>query len=291
MKMLNFVKAIFFIALLPIIFENTVSAQDKQKEEVAYGWQKMMIGALNLTQSSFDNWVQGGENLFSWQLTLNFKFVNKQEKTNWANTGKLGFGLTRTGDKESRKSTDEIKLESVYTYKIGILINPYIAFNGETQFGAGYNYATNPKTQISDFMDPAYFRESIGIGFEPNDYLKTRLGFSFKQTNTNNYPAPYADNPETTSLIEQTRNEMGAESVTDLNWKISSNTLLISKLELFSTLKAFDEIDVNWDNTLTAKISKYFNMNLQFRLFYDKDISPKRQIKQALALGFSYSFM
>jgi hypothetical protein len=281
-------KYLFFLIL--IAFPITILAQDKPAEEPKYGWQKEMVGGLNLTQTSFDNWKQGGENSYAWQLNLNLKFINDQEKTNWSNTGKLTYGSNKTGDQEMRKSIDEIKLESVLTYKLGVLINPYVAVTGETQFAPGYNYGTDPKSQISAFMDPGYIRESVGIGIKPNEIVKTRLGAALKHTITSDYPAPYADDPATLD-IEKIKNEFGAESVTDLDWKVSENSLFTSKLELFSAFTTFNEIDVNWDNILTTKISKYFNVNFNFKLFYDRDISKMRQIKQAIALGVSYNFL
>lgn len=269
----------------------TTVAQEKATEEPKYGWQKELVGGLNLTQTSFDNWRQGGENSYAWQVNFNLKFINDQEKTNWSNTGKFSYGSTKTGDQEMRKSIDEIKLESVFTYKLGVLINPYVAVTGETQFAPGYNYGSDPKTQISAFMDPGFLRESAGIGIKPNEIVKTRLGLSFKQTVTSDYPKLYGVDDLSTTKIEKIKNEIGAESVTDLSWKVSENSLFTSKLELFSALSTFKQIDVNWDNILTTKISKYFNVNFNFKLFYDRDISKMRQIKQAIALGVSYSFL
>jgi hypothetical protein len=278
------------LVLVILSFTVAIFAQEKPAEAPKYGWQKEMVGAVNLTQTSFDNWAAGGENSLAWQLVLNYKFINDQAKTNWANSGKFGYGTIKSGDLEARKSVDEVKMESVFTYKLGTYINPFISVTGETQFAKGYNYGTEPKIAISKFFDPAYFRESIGFGYQPNQTIKTRLGAALKQTLTSDYPVPYADDPETAE-IEKTKNEIGAESVTDFSWKVSANSLLTAKLEMFSTLSAVDEIDVNWDNVFTTKISKYFNVNFNFKLFYDKDISPKRQIKQALAFGLTYSFL
>ena len=282
---------IFSLFLSGYVFAQD-EAKDKQAEEPKYGWQNEMIGGINLTQTSFDNWAKGGENSFAWQFNLNFKFINDQKKFNWANSGKFSYGSIKTGDENIRKSIDEIKLESVYTYKLGVYINPYVATTGETQFAPGYDYNKKPKEQLSAFIDPAYFRESIGVGYQAKKIVKTRLGVAFKQTVTqsDDYPVNFADDPKTVET-ENLKNEIGAESVTDVSWKITNNTLFTSKLELFSNMKAFDEIDVNWDNVLTTKISKYFNVNLNFKLFYDKDISIKRQIKEAIALGFTYNFL
>jgi putative salt-induced outer membrane protein YdiY len=284
-------KSVVLVLFLSISWGTYVFAQEKPEEQPKYGWQKEMVGGINLTQTSLSNWTQGGENSFAWQLNFNFKFINNREKFNWANSGKLTYGSTKIGDQEFRKSLDEIKLESVLTYKFGKQINPYVALTAETQFGPGYNYGTEPKTQISSFMDPGYFRESIGVGYKPNDIVKTRLGVALKQTFTSDYPIPYADDPDTVDKIEKTKNEFGAESVTDISWKITKNSLFTSKLELFYAFKAFDETDVNWDNVFTIMISKYINININFKLFYDKDISNKRQIKQAIAFGLSYSFL
>lgn len=284
-------KSVGFVLFLLIFLGFHAFAQEKQEEEPKYGWLKEMVGGINLTQTSLSNWTQGGENSFAWQLNFNFKFINRQEKYNWANSGKFTYGSTKLGGQEFRKSIDEIKLESVFTYKLGIYVNPFIACTAETQLAPGYNYKTDPKTQISAFMDPGYFRESIGFGYQPNEIVKSRLGVALKQTITSDFPVPYADDPDTIDKIEKIKNEFGAESVTDISWKVTKSSLFASKLELFYAFKAFDETDVNWDNIFTIMISKYINVNINFKLFYDKNISKKRQIYQAISFGFTYSFL
>jgi hypothetical protein len=277
------------VIILIFTFVSISFSQETEKTQPEYGWKKELIGNLNFTQNNFDNWSQGGENSWSWQLDINVKFVNDQEKYNWSNSGKCSFGKTKIGDVEARKAADEIKLESVYTYKFGVYVNPYIAATGKTQFTKGYIYDNNFKKAVSNFMDPAYFTESIGVGYAPNDKIKSRLGAALKETITSDFP--YADDPTTTDKIEKTKVEIGAESTTDINLKLSETILFTSKLELFSNLERVDEIDVNWDNLFSAKISKYISVSLNVCLFYDKDISKKRQLKETLAVGLSYSFL
>ncbi len=260
------------------------------QDETANVWKKSAQGGVSLTQTGFDNWAAGGENAFAWQMNLSYKFVQDLERINWSNTGKFLYGAAKTGDADMRKSVDEIKLESVLTYKLGSKINPFIAITGETQFKAGYNYSPDSTFQISAFLDPGYFRESFGAGYDINKGMGTRLGLSLKQTVTSNYPAPYADDPAT-SDIETIRSEFGAESVTDLTFEVSENAVYVSKLELFTTFSALDEIDASWDNTLTVKVSDYINMNMNLKIVYDKDISAKRQMKQSMAFGLNYTFI
>jgi len=277
---------LFFLCHVVFVWGQT---SEPEATTPKYGWQKAMSAGLNLTQTSFDNYVQGGENTMTWQLNATYKFVNDQEKTNWANSGKLNYGMSKSGKDESKKSIDEIKLETVYTYKLGINIDPYIAGTAESQFGPGYNYTAKPNAEISNFADPIYFRESAGLGYKPKPEIATRLGFAMKQTLTDNYPIPFADDPKTLA-IEKTKQEYGMESVTDLDLKVSANSKLTSKLELFSNLKTFEEIDVNWDTILIAQVTKYINLYFNVKMLYDKDISKKRQLKQALAAGITYSF-
>jgi len=277
-----------FLSGIVLLLTGMISAQENKQKEPQWGWKKEATAAVNMTQSSFDNYVQGGENSTAWQARLGLKFVNDQEKFNWENTGKFEYGRNKTGKEESRKSVDELKIESVLTYKVGGEINPYASATAETQFAAGYNYNQTPKIEISNFIDPGYFREAIGAGFKPNEIIMARVGAAMKQTVTNNYTS-FADDPGT-SKVESVRNEMGAEGVIDVNYKISENSLVISKVELFSNFKKFDEIDVIWDTDLTAKITKFIAFNFNVKLVYDKDISIKRQLKQVMGVGLSYSF-
>jgi hypothetical protein len=282
------VGAIFMVtAVAALGFPVASSADD---EAPAYGWKKEMVANLNVTQASFDNWAAGGENTLAWQLNVNGKFTHVAERREWANSAKVAYGQAKIGDAGSRKSVDEISLETILTYKAGIYVDPYVAASAETQVLKGYKYTESDETQVSAFLDPGYFTQSAGVGRSQGDVFKTRLGVSLKETITDKFPQPYADDPETED-VEKTRVEVGAESVTDLSLKLRQNLLFTSRVEIFSNLEAFDEIDVKWDNVLAAKVDKYVEVNLNVKLVYDSDVSKKRQIKQALALGLTYSFL
>lgn len=279
-------KIILFIAILFL----TISSSLYSQEEPKIGWKNTVTGNLNFSQSSFSNWTQGGENNWAWQLDLHGKFENNRQKSNWTTTAKISYGRTKISDQESKKSADEIRLESVFTYKVNTYVNPYFAVTGETQLTKGFDFSQSPKVEISKFLDPGYFTESAGFGFEPFKDFKTRLGVALKQTVASAFAARYSDDPETTE-IEKIRSEIGAESATDFSRKLSENILFTAKLELFSNLKSFEAIDVRWDNVFSAKVSKYIGVSFNFKLLYDRDISLKRQIKQVLGVGVTYSFL
>ena len=285
MKQLYFVLFIFLTVSITL-------GQEEEKKEPEYGWKNQIVGDLNFTQNQFTDWVQGGEDSWSWALNISAKFEESREKYNWANSAKLAYGQTSIGGSDPRKADDEIKLESVYTYKLGNSLNPYAAATMHTQLAEGKIYADasdNKGTAVSNFFDPGYFTESIGAEYKPGDTFKTRAGVAAKQTIASDYA--YADDPDTKNKIEDFKNEMGAESVTDLNLKVSEQILYESKLEIFSNFEGTDEIDVNWDNTFSAHVSELVKVSFNFRLLYDKDIFYKRQLKQTLAIGLSYTFL
>ncbi|MEW6516138.1 MAG: DUF3078 domain-containing protein [candidate division FCPU426 bacterium] len=256
----------------------------------ASSWKPEAVGQMNLAQNSFDNWTQGGTESLAWQATLQGKLTNDAPEYNWANSAKLAFGQIKVGAEELKKSVDEIRLESVLSYKLKIQIDPYVGVKAETQFTTGYDYKDTGKVAISAFLDPGYFTESLGVGYNAGSVVKTRLGFAAKQTVTNLYPAPYADDPQTPG-IEKIKSELGLESVTDLSLKLTDTILFTSTLEAFSNLKATDQIDVRWDNLLSTSLSTFLTMGFNVQLYYNKDVSTKRQIKEALTLGLTYTLI
>lgn len=253
-------------------------------------WKNQIAGSLNLTQAQFDNWSPGGENTFAWQLNLNSSSSLDQSHFSWTTTSKVSYGQAKVGDLGTRKSADELRVESVYVQKLGVLVNPYASALIQTQMTKGYIYSEDDPFPVSDFFDPGYITVSIGVGYEPVPILRTRLGGATKTTITREYAVGLTDDPAT-EKVEKTKTEFGALSVTELRTPLSENILLTSKLDLFSTFESLRQTDVRWDTILSAKISRYVDVSFNVELFYDSNVSPKRQVKQLLALGLSYTFL
>ena len=264
-------------------------AQDTTKAP-DYGWKHTLVSGLNLTQVAFTDWAQGGENALAWALTLEGKSVNDLERSNWSNSYKFAFGQARLGGLGLRKTDDKIDLETIFTYKLGTYINPYAAATLKSQFAQGYKYdAAGNKTPVSKFFDPGYLTQSVGAVYQPMPEIKTRFGAALREIFTSEFTG-YADDP-TTSTIEKTRVDGGLESVTGVEWKMDGNILFTSKLELFAPFKTIDEIVVRNDNTIAASVNKYITVNLNVQLINEKQISPRTQIKETLAIGLTYRLL
>jgi hypothetical protein len=281
-------KRLIQLALITLFIPLILFAEDKKEEKKpVYGWIKETIITLNYSQSKFDNWSRGGENTLTWQAELRAKFEKNEIKYNWLSKGYMVYGKTQVAEERSKKAFDELRLESVYTYKMGVHVNPYASFTGLTQFTPGYEYTDSTQIEVSNFWDPAFLTESIGFGFKIGETFKTRFGAALKQTITRIYNS-YSDDPDTPK-IEKLDNSIGAESVTDLQIKFTDDIIYISMLQLFSDFSAIDEVDVRWNNLFVAKLLKYVSVSFTFNLAYDKNISYKREIQQVFAIGFTYS--
>jgi hypothetical protein len=284
-KLIQIMMAVIFTSM-PLLAQ-----EEEKKEEPKLGWENKFIGTLNLSQTALSNWPAGGDNSWNWLLNLNGSFVDIQEAFDWANTFRIQYGQSKLGSDDMKKTDDEFFFESVFTYKVWNKFNPYAALTAQTQFTEGYDYSTDPKTQISNFLDPGFFRQGFGFDYNPDKNYKTRLGIAFKQTVADEFAAIWSDDPDTEDEIETLRSEVGLESVTDVSVNVSELIIYVTKVQLFSNLNRFDEIDVNWDNLFSAKVADYLSVTLSLVLVYDKDISLQRQLKQTLAVGLTYSFL
>jgi len=274
-----------------LVFCNVNPVLCEKEKPPPLGWDNEMLVYLNFNQASYDNWSQGGENSLGWHTGLSGTFTDYASSREWVNSIRIAYGMQKIGDQDSRKSIDEIRLGSVYNYTAGYFVDPYVAFKFESQFSRGYAYSDSDRVEISNFMDPGYFTESLGLGRAfLEKTVRSRLGLAFKQAVTDKFPIPYADDPETAE-IEKIRSDIGLEWVTAADWPISENLRYVALADVFSDMTASNRIDVRWDNLLAARVASFVTVALDFRLFYDRDISTRRQISQALSIGITYTLV
>ena len=255
-----------------------------------YGWHHGMVAGLNLTQVSFKDWAQGGENALSYTVFVNGASVLDCETINWSNSYKLSFGQTRLGSQGLRKTDDEIYYEALLIYKFGTTVNPYVSATFRTQFAEGFTYDNNgTATGVSKFFDPEYFTQSAGVAWKPVPEVTTRIGAAVREIFTSQF-THYASDP-LPAAPQKSRVEGGIESVTEVAWSFADNLTFSSRLELFAPLKSMDRVYARCENLITAKVNKYVSANFGVQFLHDLNASPRTQIKQVLAMGVSYSIL
>ena len=264
-------------------FQEKASTVEKDTTK-PFGWAKSVVAGANLTQASFTNWVQGGENALSYTLWFNGNATENLVSSNWSNTLKLAFGQSRLGKQSLRKTDDEIYFETLFIYKVGVYVNPYASATARTQFATGYTYdEAGTATAVSAFLDPGFFTQSVGAAYVPAAGVKTRLGLALREVLTSKYNK-YAGG-------KKSQVWGGAESVTDVDWEFAKNMQLISRLEVFAPFKDISEVYVRFDNTIAAKVNEYVNVSFNVQTIYDGSVSGHMQVKEVLAIGLSYQFI
>lgn len=275
------------LILILFLFSGLIFAQEK--DSTLYKWNPSLVTGLNISQIAFSNWTQGGENSLTWTLTGDFGLKYKTEQWAFKNQLKAAYGRTKQGGEDFITNDNELYMESVLSYHAGWIVDPYFSNILRTQVTEGFDYSTTPATKISDFFDPGYITQSIGLNYDKNENIQTRLGLAFQEVVTSQF-TQYSDDPDTPEL-EKFKFETGIESVTDANFTLDKNLILKSKLRLFSRFESLDVWDVRWDNTITAKVNSWLNVNFSYLLIYQKDQSPTAQMKQALQLGIVYTII
>lgn len=285
-----------------MIFSLSVSAEDKA-DSLKYfkGWKKSLDIDLTATQASYsDSWTGGEAGSFNWVSNANGIFSKwLAEWFRLKNLVKLSFGQTITQDQETKnwskpeKSSDKIDLESVGLFNMHAWVDPFVAGRFESQFLDASNEAHK------QYIDPIRLTFSGGTAKElyvtENDEIMTRLGLAAKHNRNRLY--------DEVNLRDYTYTETegGIESNTDIKIALADKLGYIGKLTVYKAFAISDEetqpdddwkaVDINWENTITASISKYIKVSFYTQLLYDKQISRKGRLKETLAFGLTYKLM
>jgi hypothetical protein len=269
------------------------AARKKAAEEAPLGWTQEMIGGLGFTQTEFENYAEGGESSLTWTSSLQYRLRQRTEKRFWLTEGYAEFGQTKLGTEEIRKATDRLRVTSLHLWTLGAWVDPFIALDAQTQFASGYDYATDPKTETSRFMNPFYFRQSAGVSKTLAPGLKTRLGVALDETIVTDeaFASRYTDDDPADGKLDKSRIQTGIESVTRFERSFDEGRLdVLSELMLFSKFESPDKVDVYWVNKFTAKVLDYIGIVLATEVRYDEDIIKRTQFKEVLSIGLTHTF-
>ncbi len=269
-----------------IYISNILFAQDTSRVIITT---KASTG-LNISQISFSNWAQGGEDSFTWTFTGNLSITTKSENWTTRNTFKLAFGRTKLGAQDFRTNDNEIYIETVLSRQFGWEVDPFVSNSIRSPITTGYSYKTKNPERIADFFDPGYVTQSIGFTYDKFRGIKTRLGVAFQEIFTNRQ-RKFTDNPDTKDKIEAFKFETGIENVTTAEFKVMENIFYKGLLRLFSKFDRMKYWDVRWDNLLTAKVNNYVNVNFNFLIVYDRKQTLRTQVKEALQVGLVYNIL
>lgn len=262
------------------------SAAGPATDSAKYGWKHEMNGQLNLSQAYYDKWAKGGTDNLSYEVNLSGAMNLEQPEYTWETKAKAIYGRTKLGSLGSRTSSDQFDFQSVYTRLLKIHVNPFASVTAQSQFAPGFAYtdvAPVSRSRISDYFNPAYFTETVGLGVEPVQDLKERLGATMKQT-----VGSYGFQVDGVRTGRDFRQEYGLSSTTEYQRALMENIIASTQLDVFINFKGIDNIDGRWANKVTAKVNKWVNANFEYEVLYDSDLSLDTQTREGLSIGISF---
>jgi hypothetical protein len=276
-----------WLLLCPMLLQAQEAAPDSAKSP----WVTHLVGGFQMTQVAFKDWAQGGENAMAWIANLDGQADYKGGISDWSTVYKFAFGQTRISDKGLRKIDDKIDVSSVYTYRMGVYVNPFVSGTLKSQFATGRKYKNDDTSiKVSRFFDPAYLTQAFGVGYQPIPQLKTRLGIGIREVITSSY-RQYSDDTDTLDKRERLKVDGGIEPVVSLEWPINEDFFFSTKVEMFFAFKDMGNASLRTDHSLTAKVNKYISTSIHVQVIRDKTAGPGTQLKEALTFGLSYTFM
>jgi hypothetical protein len=272
-------------------------------------WTTSLVTNMMVTQTSYsDSWVGGEAGSVNWVWNLDGTAERPlSSKVNFKSSLRLKFGQTLTQDAETKdwtkpkKSTDLIDWENVMRFTLGAAVDPYAAFRLESQFFDG---SVDAKKL---YFSPLKLTESFGVARQfykkENEVVTSRVGLALRQIFKT-----CVISLEPIRTDDSTITDGGMESVTDATLKLAENISYVGKLSIFKALFSsesgrehplgtkdigvyWSSPDVNWENTLTAAVSKIINVSLYTQVLYDKDIDKSARFKETLALGFTFRML
>ncbi len=302
---------ILFICLIISNFYPFLFAQNQQQDSVKKEslWRLESVYGFNATQSTFVNWVSGGQNNVSALAFINANANYKKDNSSWKNEMRLALGGIRFFNGSSlpanqrvlQKTDDVINVATKYGYEIKK--KWFITALGDfrTQFLDGFAKPTDT-VAASTFMAPGFSIFALGIDYIPSKDFSILMApatgkFTFVRDQRLSDLGAFGVTPGSTF-----RPEVGA--YIKLRWRkdLMKNVEMISRAEFFSNyLQNPQNIDVNLETMLTFKVNEVFSAMFQINVLYDDDIrvpvtgannlqylAPRTQFRQIMGIGIQY---
>ena len=261
-------------------------------------WETSLVSKLNLAQAGFQNWQEGGVNTVALTTGINGKATRTTDAWTQKHELRLTYGVVKQDTLDFRKAEDLIQLQSSVQYAGGgffAKFQPTLAGALRTQFAPGFNFDTDPidgtrtpPVKVSDFFAPATLTQSLGLTYQPADWITQRLGVAAKETvvTIDRFRTLYGLDPD-----KNARFEMGLEAFTEVDKEIFTNVRYQSKLGLFASFNVDDNPDVLWENLITMKVNAWMNVNFEVVTIYDTNVSEDVQLKEVFSVGIAYTLL
>ena len=278
------VLALVMITSFSFAQEATEATEEKK------GWTKGGTFSFLANQSTFSNWLAGGQSNIAGNIGANYDFNYKNGDVNWDNKIIVAYGLTKIEGADVQRTDDRIEFNSLFGQKAkGHWF--YSAFlNFKTQMDTGLD----PDTQtmkVSHFFSPAFLQVGPGMLWKKSDNLKVNIApatskFILVHDHFTEFGSSFG-----VEQGETLRYELGAAVGAYYKFNVMANVTFENTLNLYSNyLEDPQNVDVDYQLNIVMKVNKYLSTNFAFQAIYDDNALPGIQTRQVIGVGLNYAF-
>lgn len=262
--------------------------EELQKRDIQKIWSGEGRFTFLLNQSSYSNWISGGENTIAANILINYDFNYKKNNWKWDNKVITSFGSSYINNQGYRKTDDRFEYNSVLAYNTGK--SWYFSFfnNFITQYTRGFDYSVDPKRLVSTTLSPAYWSFGPGMFWRKNENYRVNLApatsrFTFVSSV---FSGQYGTEPGKNSVYG-----LGFNLSSYVKFKIIDNITMENIVQLYSDyLNNPENVDINYQANFFINLHKYFSMNVTLHVIIDDNAVNKVQFRQLFGFGFNYTF-
>jgi hypothetical protein len=281
------VKRIFLLFLI-LVASSSYTQKKKQDTLPIPKWK--ITGRVNFVfnQSSFSNWISGGQNTVAGNLNINYSLNYKKKNINWDTRIITAYGLSHISEKGFRKTDDRFELNTL----LGIKTTTYWFFsfigNFKTQYTKGFDYKKEPKLLVSEFLSPAYLTFGPGMLWKKSDDLTLNIApATARHTFVNDaFSGKFG--------VEEGKNtafSFGFNFSGYYKFNVMENVEMENILAVYSDyLSNIGNTDLDYQTNIHFKVNEHLKMQMTFHTIIDDNSSSKIQFRQLLGLGVNYNF-
>ena len=290
-----FVTSLIFSFTLTCLYAQQDTASTAPKKH----WKFDGVFAFTLNESTFSNWVAGGNNQVNTITILRPSLIFDNNLWSWQMDLDIRHGLQKIESGKPRKSEDVLRFQS----KLGRRISKNWKFSGLYTLNTQGRPSYEGDILKSTFMSPGYTNSSLGFDYVPSENLSIYITpFNLRSTyvlnDSLNAKGEFGVEPGSKYLLK-----FGPSFLISYKDEIFKNILVDTKLGYFQDLfdKELGDPVFNWDAIIAMKVNKVIATTFTFALFYDKnstvDITDetgnvigkeaKLQFKQSFGFGLN----
>ncbi|MFN4199352.1 MAG: DUF3078 domain-containing protein [Flavobacterium sp.] len=268
-------------------------AKTLEDTTVVQGWTKKGNFNFLANQSTFTNWLPGGQSNFAIATGINYDFNYKRGVWSWDNKLMVNYGVTKIKGQDLLKSDDRIEFNSLAGRKASgyWYYSMFLNFRSQltTDLGNPAPGFALPKT--TSFFSPAYLQVGPGMMWRKRDTFKFNIApltsrFIFVMDKELSDVGAFGVDPG-----KNLRFEFGASLSGYYKFDLWENVSMENILNLYTNyLEDPQNVDLDYQVNIVMKINKYLSTNLAFQAIYDDNAFKGFQTRQVIGVGVNVGF-